>query len=248
MDLGNPIAEGNTAEIYLYDQKIYKVFKDYLPDDESVNEAKKQKIAYSYGLRVPKVFEVTKINGKQVIIMEYIKGETLGGLLLKDRDRAEHYLSLSIDMQLEIHNIIPDSIEPMYNKLYRQINSVNILEGRLKTALLKKMESFTFENRLCHGDFHLFNLIQTDSEMVVIDWVDSNMGDVRADVYRTYLLYSQFSSEIADLYLRLYSEKSGILISEILQWAPIIAATRLSKNVSPENSEQLIKIIEHYCS
>lgn len=44
MVLGNPIVKGNTAEIYLYDNKIVKLFKEYLPDTESMNEAKKQKI------------------------------------------------------------------------------------------------------------------------------------------------------------------------------------------------------------
>ena len=40
MVLGNSIAKGNTAEIYLYDNKIVKLFKEYLPDTESMNEAK----------------------------------------------------------------------------------------------------------------------------------------------------------------------------------------------------------------
>ena len=40
MVLGNPIAKGNTAEIYLTDDKVVKLFKDYLPDTESMNEAK----------------------------------------------------------------------------------------------------------------------------------------------------------------------------------------------------------------
>ncbi len=83
MNLGNPIAKGNTAELYLYDDKIVKLFKEYLPVTESINEAKKQKYAYSCGLPVPNVFEVTKVQGRQAIIMEYVKGENVGDLLLK---------------------------------------------------------------------------------------------------------------------------------------------------------------------
>ncbi|MFF2753142.1 aminoglycoside phosphotransferase family protein [Psychrobacillus sp. NPDC058041] len=246
MILGNPIARGNTAKIYLSDNKIVKVFNDFLPDTESENEANKQKYAYSCGLPVPKVLEVTKINGKQAIIMEYVKGETLADLMLKDNEQAEYYMNISVDMQLEIHSIIPDAIEPMYDKLYRQIESVTKLDKRQKSYLLNRLESFTYENRLCHGDFHLFNLIMTDNQVVVIDWVDSSAGDIRADIYRTYLLYSQFSSELADMYLRLYCEKSGLLRSEVFQWAPIIAGARLSESVSSENSERLMEIINHY--
>lgn len=44
MDLGEPIAKGNTANIYLYENKVIKLFKEYLTDTESMNEAKKTKI------------------------------------------------------------------------------------------------------------------------------------------------------------------------------------------------------------
>ncbi|MEK4426139.1 phosphotransferase family protein [Solibacillus sp. FSL K6-1523] len=246
MILGNPIARGNTAKIYLSDNKIVKVYNDFLPDTESINEAKKQKYAYSCGLSVPKILEVTKINGEQAIIMEYVKGETLGDLMLKDKEKAEYYMDISVEMQLEIHSIIPDSIELMYEKLHRQIETANKLNKRQKSYLLKKLDSFTYENRLCHGDFHLFNLIMTDNKVVVIDWVDSSAGDIRADIYRTYLLYSQFSSELADMYLRLYCEKSGLVRSEVFHWAPIIAGARLSESVSSENSERLMEIINRY--
>lgn len=247
MNLGNPIARGNTAKIYLWENKIVKVFNDFLPDTEVVNEANKQKYAYSCGLPVPEIIDVTKINGNQAIIMEYVKGETLGDLLFKDKDQAEYYMNISINMQVEIHSIIPDAIEGMNVKLYRQIKTVNKLDDRQKSYLLRKLESFTYENKLCHGDFHLYNLIKTDNQVVVIDWDDSSAGDVRADIYRTYLLYSQFSSELADMYLQHYCKKSGLLRSEIFEWAPIIAGARLSESVSTENSERLLEIINHYC-
>ncbi|AIF43004.1 phosphotransferase family protein [Virgibacillus sp. SK37] len=245
MDLGKPIAKGNTAEIYLSDNKIVKVFNDYLPSTESIKEATKQKYAYLYGLPVPKVLDVTNINGKQAIIMEYVKGDTLGDLYSKDKERAAYYLNISVDMQLKIHSIIPNEIEPMNEKLHRQIKAGDTLDESQRSYLLNKLESFTFDNRLCHGDFHLFNLIKADKQVVIIDWIDASAGDVRADVYRTYLLYSQFSFEFAEMYLRLYCEKSGLVKSEIFQWAPVIAGARLSEKVSSENSARLIEIIKN---
>lgn len=70
-------------------------------------------------------------------------------------------------------------------------------------------------------------------------------GSIRADVYRTYLLYSQYSSELADLYLQLYCKKSGVLRADVLQWSPIIVGARLSENVPLESSERLIEIIHN---
>ena len=50
---------------------------------------------------------------------------------------------------------------------------------------------------LCHGDFHLFNIIQDVKEDVyIIDWVDAVSGCPEADICRTYLLYIQFCKRV----------------------------------------------------
>jgi tRNA A-37 threonylcarbamoyl transferase component Bud32 len=248
MNLGTPIAIGNTARIFLYENKIVKVFNDFLPNTEAAYEASKQKFAYSCGLSVPEIVDVTIIDGEQAIIMEHIQGKTIGALLSENKDRAEYYMDLSVDIQQTIHMKKADALEPMSYKLSRQIESTPLLNKRQKHALLQKMDTMIYEKRLCHGDFHLFNLILSESndKVTIIDWVDASAGDIRADVYRTYLLYEQFSVELADLYLCLYCQKSGLCKEDIFQWAPIIAGARLSENVSSENNDRLLKIVNDY--
>jgi aminoglycoside phosphotransferase (APT) family kinase protein len=232
LNLGNPIAKGNTAEIYLCDNKVVKLFKEYFPNTESLYEAQKQKYAYSCGLHVPKVFEVTEIQGRQAIIMEYVEGESVGELLLNNLSKAEHYISICVSIQQKIHaiSVSSDEIEPMEERLYRQINSIHDLDEKQKGNILKKLDSITFEPRLCHGDFHPFNLIMSNGDVKIIDWVDASSGDIRADVFRTYLLYSQNSVELAEMYLHIYCKKTGLLRDEIFQWAPIISAARLAES------------------
>lgn len=93
----------------------------------------------------------------------------------------------------------------MRKRLERQIKSVHKLDESKKKNILQKLDSITFDFRLCHGDFHPFNLILSKEEKVkVIDWVDASSGDIRADVFRTYLLYSQSSVELAEMYLHIY--------------------------------------------
>lgn len=139
MNLGNPIAKGNTAEIYLCYNKVVKLFKECLPNTESLYEAQKQKYAYSCGLHVPKVFEVTEIQGRQAIIMEYVEGESVGELLLNNLSKAEHFISICVSIQQKIHAISVNSneIEPMEERLYRQINSVHDLDEKQKGNILK---------------------------------------------------------------------------------------------------------------
>lgn len=53
--------------------------------------------------------------------------------------------------------------------------------------------------------------------------------------------------DLANLYLQLYCEKSGISQNEILIWAPIIAGARLSENVPSEIAHLLIEIVNQFC-
>ncbi|PGN54527.1 aminoglycoside phosphotransferase [Bacillus thuringiensis] len=249
MVLGNPIAKGNTAEIYLTDDKVVKLLKDYLPDTESMNEAKKQKYAYSCGLPVPNVFEVKKIQNRQAIIMEHVKGDNIGDLLLNNLNEAERYISLCVNEQKKIHaiHVNTDEMELMRGRLERQIKSVHKLDERKKKNILQKLDFITFDFRLCHGDFHPFNLILSKEEKVkVIDWVDASSGDIREDVFRTYLLYSQSSVELAEMYLDIYCSRTGISRDEVFQWAPIIIAARFSEKVSPQNEVYLRRLLNQY--
>lgn len=248
MNLDNLVAKGNTAEIYLYDNKIVKLFKDYLPDTESINEAKKQKYAYSCGLPVPNVFEVTKIQNRQAIIMEYVKGDSIGDLLLNNLNEAERYINICVNEQKKIHAICmnTDEIESMRVRLERQIKSVHKVDEKQKGNILDKLHSIKFEPRLCHGDFHPFNLILNNKNANIIDWVDASAGDLRADVFRTYLLYSQYSVELAEMYLQIYCSNTDLTRDEIFQWAPIISVARFTEKVSSQNEVDLSRLLKQY--
>ncbi|GLI86001.1 aminoglycoside phosphotransferase [Rossellomorea marisflavi] len=238
-----PIATGNTAEIYLNDAgHAVKVYKEGFLADVVLKEAEKQRYIHSLGIPVPEVLELTTFNGRQALVMEYIEGETLGDLAMKDRTLLEDYLSVSVEIQMMIHEKDAPGLEPMTDKLTRQLHDASSLSSEEKMGLLKQVDQVS-GTKLCHGDFHLFNLVETEDGIRVLDWVDASSGDIRADVVRTYLLYVGFNQEIAEQYLALYCEKSGLRREEILQWGPMIAGARLSENVPGEDADRLLEIV-----
>ncbi|WP_284141170.1 MULTISPECIES: aminoglycoside phosphotransferase family protein [unclassified Virgibacillus] len=243
MDFGEPIARGNTACIYLHEGIIYKLFNARFSASEAMYEAAKQKQVLNYGICAPRILDVTTVDGKPAILMEYVNGKTLGHLFVENKAKAEHYVKLSIDVQQQMHQVYAPAMEAMSVKLKRQINNTSQLEEHEKQQIIAKMDALHYESKLCHGDFHLFNLIKSGSSVTIIDWVDSSAGDVRADVCRTYLLYLSYSTDLAESYLFFYCKKSGYAREEILQWMPIIAAARLSENVPSESAERLLTII-----
>lgn len=85
-------------------EKAIKLFHGSLPERSLEDEANKQKYAYSCGLSVPFIDEVTKINGKQAILMEYVAGRTFGDIILEEMDKAPQLMSLSVEIQMSIGN------------------------------------------------------------------------------------------------------------------------------------------------
>ena len=56
-----------------------------------LNEALNQARIEETGLNIPKVLEVTMIDGKWAIISEYIKGKTLAHLMAEDEENKAKY-------------------------------------------------------------------------------------------------------------------------------------------------------------
>lgn len=243
MDFGQPIASGNTADLYLLGNRIVKVFREGLPDGRAENEAAKQRAAHASGLPVPEIYDVCRVHGRQAIVMEYVSGETLGDIMRQSPERAAACLGLSIDLQLAMHAKAATGLEKMRGKLTRQLRDAALPDEDIRAHLLGQLAAFPMESNLCHGDFHAFNLIQTHTRTVIIDWMDASAGSPRADACRSYLLYAEHAPALAEAYLDLYCEKSGIPRADVLAWLPVIAGARLSERLPGEASARLLAIV-----
>ncbi|MHC8521068.1 hypothetical protein ACPJHQ_06750 [Rossellomorea sp. H39__3] len=63
----------------------------------------------------------------------------------------------------------------MTDKLTRQLDDVSSLSSEEKMGLLKQVDQVS-GTKLCHGDFHLFNLVETEDGIRILDWVDASSG------------------------------------------------------------------------
>ena len=68
-------------EVYAEDGKIVKIFDGSFPKANILNEALNQARVEVTDLNIPKIHEVTKIDGKWAIVMDYIEGKTLAELM-----------------------------------------------------------------------------------------------------------------------------------------------------------------------
>lgn len=237
------IASGAQADIYRDGTKAIKIFKNIINKKDVENEFNLQKIAFSYNLPVPEIFDIIEIDNKFGMVMEYIEGVPIGNIMLKDNTRFEEYLVKSIDIQNSIHKIETDKLPLMKNIQKDYILGTDKLTGTDKERIKNNMDNKIYDNKLCHGDFHVLNLIQTSNDIKIIDWVCASSGNPCADICRTFLLYKIYMEEMAEIYLETYCKIKEIDKSEILSWLPIITAARLGEYVKDEKEEYIYKRI-----
>ena len=91
-------------------------------------------------------------------------------------------------------------------------------------------------NKVCHGDYNPSNvIIKEDGTAFVIDWAHVTQGNASADAAKTFLLFSMDKREdLANKYIDMFAEKSGISKGLIQRWIPIVAASQMARATDEE--------------
>ena len=243
--LNNPIAERPTKTVYRDGDKTIKLFVENYLESNILNEALNQtRVIEATDLNIPRLLEVGKINNRWALVFEHIEGTPLNVLMEQNPDKMDEYLNLFVDLQVMIQERTAPLLNRIKDKFKRKLNNTTCIEENIKFDLLQRLEGLENLTQLCHGDFNPSNvIIKEDGTASIIDWVHVTRGSGAADAARTFLLFSmEGKNELADKYLKLFSEKSGISVRNIQRWIPIVAATQMTKE-KPEEQEFLSKWI-----
>lgn len=249
MELKEVIAERATKTVYKYEDKSVKLFVENYSKPNILNEALNLARVEEVELNIPKLKEVTTVNGRWAIVSEYVEGKSLENLISEDPEKKDEYLDKFVDVQLNIlSHEAPAMLNKLKEKMKRKIKEAK-LNDTIKFELNTRLESMPTHNRLCHGDFNPSNvIIRDDGEAYIIDWAHVTAGNASADAARTFLLFSLNGKNYeAEKYLELFSQKSGIEKQNIQRWIPIVAASQLSKGNENEREFLLrwIDVIEY---
>jgi len=242
-NLDKIIAVRNNKTIF-WDQKadvIIKLFNEDFSKSDILNEALNQARIEETELKVPEIVEVEKLEGKWAIVLKHIPGKTLEQLIQEEPDNLDMYLERFVKEQLNIHSQKAPLLNRLKDKMVRKISLTN-LDANTRYDLQSRLEALPRENRVCHGDYNLSNVIITPSnEAYIIDWAHVTQGNVAADVARTFLLFSiEGKKDLSQKYLNLYYKESGMKQSDMQKWLPIVAASQSLKGKAKER-EMLLK-------
>lgn len=244
-NLNEPIAERKTKTVYRDGNKTIKLFVENYSKAAILNEALIQaRVEESTDLRMSRLLEVTKIENRWALVTEFIEGTPLDVLMREHPERQDEYLNLFVNIQLEIMSKKVPTLNRLKDKYRRKLAEADI-DDTTRYELLQRLEGNKNHDKLCHGDFNPSNvIINANGEYSIIDWAHATQGNASADVAKTFLLFSlNGQSELAEKYLNLFTEKSGLEKRGIQRWIPIVAAVQLKKG-GVENKELLEKWID----
>jgi len=234
------IAVRTAKTIYRDGNKVIKVMGEEYPAPDVLSEAHSLAAVGETNLKVPRLVEVTKIDGKWAIVWEYVDGTTLDKLMEKNRDKEQQYLERFVDIQLDIHRCSATRLPLLTEKMERKIKASS-LDATARYEILGRLASMPKHTKLCHGDYNPSNVVITEKdEAYVIDWSHAAQGNASADAAQTYLLFWLAGNiTLADKYLTLFCKKSDTAKQYVEKWLSVVAASQLPK-AKPEEREFLL--------
>ena len=237
MNLDRVIAVRNNKTIYRDGDRCIKVFNKEYSKADVLNEALNQARIEETGLNIPKILEVTMIDGKWAIVSEYIKGKTLAQLMEEDSEKKAEYINLLVDLQISVHAKTCPLLNKLKDKMSRKIAQTD-LDATTRYDLHTRLEGMPKHNKVCHGDFNPSNIIIAENGTpYILDWSHATQGNASADVARTYLLFwLNGDIEGAQIYLDTFCQKSDTSKPYVQKWMPIVAASQSVKGNEKERA------------
>ncbi len=235
MNLDKIIAVSTGKTIYRDGDNCVKVFDKNYSKADVLNEALNQARVEETGLNMPKIKEVTMVDGKWAIVSEFIPGKTLAQLIDEQPEKKDEYIELLVDIQMAVQAKECTLLTKLKDKMNRKI-SISDLDATTRYELHTRLEGMPKHKKLCHGDFNPSNIIiSEDGTPYILDWAHATQGNASADVARTYLLFCLAGDkELAEKYLDTFCKKSDTARQYVQKWMPIVAASQSVKGNEKE--------------
>lgn len=245
------IGAGRTAEVFDFgDDKVLKLFRtEYL--DLAEKEYEVAKILESFTSAAPKLYGRLVTDGRFGIIYEKKDGLPMAAKLERNPMLIRRYAHMTAALHNAMHTKNIKRLPPIRPRLRDAILRAQALSTGMREAVLRRLEALPDGEKLCHGDFHMGNIMVDGDAMAAIDWLDATMGDPLADVARTYIVLGSpaikkeghpmvlramrsFCESFARQYLSEYLRLGEIKERDVLLWIAPVAAARMAECIAGE--------------
>jgi aminoglycoside phosphotransferase (APT) family kinase protein len=261
-ELGPLIGQGRQAEVYAWaDGQVVKLFYEGEPREGAEHEAMVTRAVHDAGAPAPDTGEIVEVNGRAGIVFERIHGPAMLQSVMR---RPWRFLRMARDMaelHAEVHSHTAPELRSVREVLDVVLGEEGLLPERFRKAALDALPRLPEGDSILHGDFHPDNILLTAGGPRIIDWTNALRGDPLADVARTWMLLEMAAipegtplrwlitalrRRFFAVYLKRYRQLRPFKDEELDAWKLLILATRVQAEPIPEETEQLLRVMESY--
>jgi len=239
MMLGRRLGAGRIAEVFEWDADVVKLYGAGIGPEQAQREAAVLDGLKDTGLVVPRALDVVQVDGRWGLLMTRMLGRPLAEQMTGDDLTAG--VARFAELHRQMHRQQVAGLMPLKDRLATRIQRVRQLDDATRARLLARLARLPEGDRLCHGDFHPFNIMAEGDHLAIIDWLDATSGPPAADVCRSYLLMLHHVPELAELYLGARSAGAEFGRADVEEWLAVHAAARLDENV-PDEEQRLLTL------
>ena len=219
--------------VFQYAGRCVKVYSRSHPCTDILLEAGNLAAAREAGVNTPEFIEVSQVDGRWALVTDYVHGESLARKMMSGNTDSGTCLMLTVKAQIETQSACAGSFRGLKDALAKSI-AQSALEDPVKTTLADTLEKLEDGDALCHGNFIPENLLVPDNGIqkpVILDWKRAGRGSADADAAASWIaLNLEYGRETAQKYLELYCSVGGACRKDIMQWVPVMAASRLTES------------------
>lgn len=223
------IGVGKGAEVFEYGEYVLKLCHGARAEELVLREAVALRAIECTRLPVPRAIGVRQFEDGWGLVMTRAPGQAFAEAMLADTNAVLRHLAAMAALHREIHARRVPSLPDLKVKLAGNIGRAPHLGEAQRQRLLDGLRAMPGGDRLCHGDFHPFNVMGTVKDATIIDWLDATSGPAEADVCRSYVLMHHIDPRLASQYVEAYGASR-----HIWSWLPYVAAARLAEGVPDE--------------
>lgn len=233
--IGRRLGAGKEAEVYEYGELALKLYPSPASKAAVFREAANLALIEQFALPTPRVHAAGDYDGRWGLLMDRARGPSFADRMAAGARMA--CLEEMVRLHRDLHQRSVGGLPSLKARLAANIRRTDHLDELSRRRLLSQLAALPDGDRLCHGDFHPWNIHGEAGEVMILDWLDACAGPPAADVCRSYVLIRHVDPVTATDYVDAYARLTGLSAADILAWLPPTAAARLAEGVPAETDE-----------
>jgi uncharacterized protein (TIGR02172 family) len=263
MKKGTLLGKGRDGEVlYWGNNRVLKLFWEQVSEEKIEFEFHVSKMVQNHYDYTPKTFDnKIEVKNREGIIYEYIEGKPMPEELLRNPLKIRKYAKVFAKLHTEMHKQQIPGIRSQKVYFEKRIREEPLLSENQKRIIIEYLRNFPEGSTLCHGDYHMENVLVSGTNFFILDWSNLTAGNPNADIARTMyilryaydpastgrsfflnLIIKTFRYYFVKKYIRTYKRLKKLSLKEVRKWNLIVYAVRLGEEIT-EEQDVLTKLI-----